>query len=87
MPLPFWRATLSITVYQLCTDGPSAEVPDDEDGGGGGGDAGAIANYTQWELPNVGFEGMWESLVYDAPIKEGCVRCEEVEAVECAQQQ
>jgi hypothetical protein len=70
LPLPFWRARLTVTVYQLCTDGPSSEVPDDEDGGG---DAGAIANYTQWELPNVGFEGLWESLVYDAPIKEGCV--------------
>lgn len=67
VPLPFWKGSVSITVYQLCLDGPSAELSSGDDSNEG--DEG-IANYTQWELPNVAFEGTWESLVYDTPIKE-----------------
>ena len=65
--MPFWRGKVTVTIYQLCVESPSAEVSGDD----GGEDS--IANYTQWELPNVSFEGMWESLIYDTSIKERSV--------------
>lgn len=69
-PLPFWRGAVNVVVYQNCLDGPSSESAA-EDGEGGGGEA--ISNYSQHELPNAAFEGLWESLVYDVTIKGRCV--------------
>lgn len=62
-------ASIDVHVYHMCNDPGTSEVAQgDEADGAGGGEA--ISNFTEWELPNSGFEGLWESLVYDTTIKD-----------------
>ncbi len=35
----------------------------------GDGDGEVMSNYASWDLPALSFEGLWESLVYDAAVK------------------
>ena len=50
---------LKINVYQLHTDGAGAEEVDDDN----------LIAASHWLMPSSDFEGLWESLVYDEPIK------------------
>ena len=50
---------MEIHVYQLHTDGAGAEELDDEN----------MIAASHWLLPSSDFHGMWDSLVYDEPIK------------------
>lgn len=57
--------------YYLCEDGPLAEsVGDAEDGSNEDG----VVGCHQWELPNLEFEGLWDSLIFESDIKDkvGC---------------
>ena len=50
---------MEIHVYQLHTDGAGAEELDEEN----------MIAASHWLLPSSDFHGMWDSLVYDEPIK------------------
>ena len=50
---------VQLHVYQLSEDGPAAEELDSED----------MAAANNWILPCREFQGLWESLIYDADIK------------------
>ncbi|XP_005090335.1 pachytene checkpoint protein 2 homolog [Aplysia californica] len=50
---------LQIHIYQVHTDGAGAEELDEEN----------LIAANHWLLPSSDFQGMWESLVYDEPIK------------------
>jgi len=57
--IDFTSCLLQIHVYQLHTDGAGAEELDDEN----------LIAASHWLLPSSDFEGMWNSLIYDEPIK------------------
>jgi hypothetical protein len=65
--VPFFDGAPTVHVYQCCEEGPSAERAMSD--GDGGDDADVMSNYTAWDLPALSFEGLWESLVFDAAIK------------------
>ncbi|UPR04475.1 pachytene checkpoint-like protein [Chloropicon primus] len=55
LPLLFWQVDLVVHEYQLSLDEPCEEVDGDED----------IASFTEYYLPSVHFEGLWESLMFE----------------------
>jgi hypothetical protein len=58
-----WQAELAIHVFQMSEEGPSEEGTEGEDGGE------SVTACTQWVLPALEFKGMWDSLIYEAEIK------------------
>lgn len=60
--LPSNNVTLCYYVYQMCKDSPQIDSVDEENE-----DVPASLN---WQLPNVEFEGLWESLYLDDGLKE-----------------
>jgi hypothetical protein len=67
--VPWWKADLSLHVYQLNTDGEdegfSTADPNDEDEEGGG----QTASSRMWTLPAVELEDLWDTLYYNQGIK------------------
>jgi len=55
LPLLFWQVELVVHAYQVSLDEPCEEIEGDE----------GIASFTEYFLPSVHFEGLWESLRYD----------------------
>ena len=55
LPLLFWQVELVVHAYQVSRDEPCEEIEGDE----------GIASFTEYFLPSVHFEGLWESLRYD----------------------
>ena len=60
--ISFWAATLSVHVYRLSNSGPKVDFIE-QDG------SGDLPAYKEWELPNISFEGLWESIIVDEKIK------------------
>uniref|UniRef100_A0A8D0BY18 Pachytene checkpoint protein 2 homolog n=1 Tax=Salvator merianae TaxID=96440 RepID=A0A8D0BY18_SALMN len=60
-PINLSKCSLSIHIFHLNEEGPSAENLESEDE--------AIVAANHWMLPTVEFHGLWESLIYDAKIK------------------
>ncbi|KAF7247731.1 hypothetical protein EYD10_06128 [Varanus komodoensis] len=60
-PISLRRCSLSIHIFHLNEEGPSAENLESEDED--------IVAANHWILPTVEFHGLWESLIYDAEIK------------------
>ncbi|XP_061444462.1 pachytene checkpoint protein 2 homolog isoform X2 [Rhineura floridana] len=60
-PINLSKCSLSIHIFHLNEEGPSAENLEAEDE--------AIVAANHWVLPTVEFHGLWESLIYDAEIK------------------
>ena len=60
VPLLFWQVELKLFIYQLSLDDPAEEIEGDED----------IASFTEYCLPSVHFEGMWENLQYEDNVKQ-----------------
>ena len=58
-----WQAELAVHVFQFSEEGPSEEGTEGEDGSEG------TTACTQWVMPAVEFRGMWDSLIYEAEIK------------------
>jgi hypothetical protein len=66
----WFSAKPALFVYQNNEDGPSSESAapaegEGGEGGGGSGEAEVMTQYTQWNLPSLEFEGVWESLLYE----------------------
>ena len=55
LPLLFWQVELVVHAYQVSLDEPCEEIEGDE----------GIASFTEYFVPSVHFEGLWESLRYD----------------------
>lgn len=62
LPLLFWQVELKLHVYQLSLDEPCEEIEGDEE----------IASFTEYFLPSVHFEGLWESLRFDDVFTDEC---------------
>lgn len=60
-PINLNKCNLSIHIFHLNEEGPSAENLEAEDEN--------IVAANHWVLPTVEFHGLWESLIYDAKIK------------------
>ena len=59
--VPFYNVELEMYVFQLNDEGAAEEVTDDDD---------SVSAFSQWVLPAVEFQGVWENLVFDTTIKD-----------------
>ncbi|KAM8967246.1 pachytene checkpoint protein 2 homolog [Pelodytes ibericus] len=60
-PIDLRKCNVTISVFHLNEDGPSAEYLEDENED--------IVAANHWQLPCADFHGLWNSLVYDAEVK------------------
>lgn len=63
-PVPPSQAELSIHIFQLSDEGPANETV----GGDGAGEE-EVTTCSQWVLPALELDGLWENLIYDHEIK------------------
>ena len=59
----FWQTQLHIHAYAEYDTAPDKDFLDCE------GDADSLPAFEQWDLPNTGLQGLWESIVVDPHIK------------------
>ncbi|CAH9104459.1 unnamed protein product [Cuscuta europaea] len=62
--LLFWQVRPVVHVFQLSEEGPCEEMSGD----------GQLSTFNEWILPAKEFEGIWESLVYEAGLKQKLLR-------------
>uniref|UniRef100_A0A6S8A3B0 AAA+ ATPase domain-containing protein n=1 Tax=Aplanochytrium stocchinoi TaxID=215587 RepID=A0A6S8A3B0_9STRA len=58
--LPLWEAEIHMFTYQPSEEGPSEEATEGSEN---------TTVFTQWSLPAVEFEGLWESLIFESNIQ------------------
>ncbi|XP_010248666.1 PREDICTED: pachytene checkpoint protein 2 homolog [Nelumbo nucifera] len=62
--LLFWQVKPVVHVFQLSEEGPGEEISGD----------GQLSSFNEWILPAKEFDGMWESLIYEAGLKQRLLR-------------
>lgn len=60
--IPSEHVRICYCVYQMCKDSPQIDSVDE--------DSEEVPASLNWTLPNVEFEGLWESLIYEQGLKE-----------------
>jgi cytidylate kinase len=63
--VPLWKANVQVHVYRLSDDVGTEDMGDDPD---------APVACQQWVLPSTELVGLWESLYYDATLKENLLQ-------------
>jgi hypothetical protein len=69
--VPGWEAEYVFFLFQLNSEGEAEEYAEEDSGEGGG--SPTVACH-EWQLPAVEFDGVWNTLFYDAGVKDKLLR-------------